>query len=343
MKYADIIKDIKVNKYEKIYTFYGKETYLIDKLIKKFKESLNSAFIDFNFSIIDGSQTSVDEIISSLETIPFMDDRKIIVIKNLEILTNKKKNFTQQDEEEICEYIKNTPEHAILIFASYSDIDKRKKFSKELGKHGILLNCNKLDNNELIKWSQKRFKKENVQIDNSTLNYFLNNLDYQNKNSDKTLRDVENEIIKITSFVGSGKKVSTSDVDDLSSKKIENDIFKLIDFIGNKNGSEAIKIFNDMVVKGESPLMVLSMISRQFKIIIQAKALSSKGESENIIAKSLGIHPYVIKKALIQSRKFDNVTIIRLQNELLTADYSIKNGLKKDILALEIIISKFCI
>ncbi|CAH2214143.1 DNA polymerase III subunit delta [Tepidibacter aestuarii] len=343
MKYGDIIKDIKANKYQKVYTFYGKETYLIDGLIKKFKESLNSAFIDFNFSTIDGGQTSLDEIISSLETIPFMDDRKIIVVKNFEILTGKKKNFTQQDEEEICEYIKNTPDHAILIFVVYSDIDKRKKFSKELGKHGILLNCNKLDNNELLKWARKKFKDENVEIDSSTLNYFLNNLDYQNKNSDKTLSDVENEIIKVTSFVGSGKKASVKDVDELSSKKIENDIFKLIDFIGNKNASEAIKILNDMIVKGESPLMVLSMISRQFKIIMQAKALNRKGNPEGVIAKSLAIHPYVIKKALIQSKKFDNPTIIRLQNELLEADYSIKNGLKKDILALEIIISKFCL
>ncbi|MCT4507207.1 MAG: DNA polymerase III subunit delta [Tepidibacter sp.] len=343
MKYGDIIKDIKINKYEKIYTFYGKETYLIDKLIKKFKEGLNSAFIDFNFSTIDGSQTSLDEIISSLETIPFMDDRKIIVIKNFELLTNKKKNFTQKDEEEFCEYIKNTPDYSILIFVNYSDIDKRKKFSKELGKSGILLNCNKLDNNELFKWAQKRFKKENVEIERPTLNYFLNNIDYQNKNSDKTLSDIENEIIKVTSFVGSGKKVSISDVDKLSSKKIENDIFKLIDFIGNKNASEAIKILNDMIVKGESPLMVLSMISRQFKIIIQAKELNQKGNPEGVISKSLAIHPYVIKKALIQSRKFDNNAIIKLQNELLKADYSIKNGLKRDVLALEIIISKFCI
>ncbi|WP_099187366.1 DNA polymerase III subunit delta [Tepidibacter mesophilus] len=342
MKYGDIIKNIKVNKFEKIYTFYGKERYLIDELIKKFKKSLNSTFVDFNFSTIDGNQTSLDEIISSLETIPFMDDRKVVVIKNFELLTNKKKNFTQQDEDEICEYIKNTPDHAILIFAIYSDIDKRKKFTKELGKYGTVLNCNKLDNNELLKWAQKRFKKENVDIDNSTLNYFLNNIDYQNKNSDKTLSDVENEIMKITSFVGQGKKASISDVDELSSKKTENDIFKLIDFIGNKNASEAIKIFNDMIVKGESPLMILSMISRQFKIIMQSKLLNGKGDTEHVIAKSLGIHPYVIKKALIQSKKFDNTSIIRLQNELLEADYSIKSGLKKDILALEIIISKFC-
>ena len=59
------------------YLFYGKEYYLIENAIKVIKSTLNDGMIDFNLDNIDGKETSLDELISSVETLPFMDDRKI--------------------------------------------------------------------------------------------------------------------------------------------------------------------------------------------------------------------------------------------------------------------------
>ncbi|MDO7204120.1 hypothetical protein Q5M85_08170 [Paraclostridium bifermentans] len=64
--------------------------------------------------------------------------------------------------------------------------------------------------------------------------YFIEQEGYGDKNSEKTLSDLENEINKIASFVGKGNNVTKAIIDKLSQKKVENDIFKLIDEIGNK-------------------------------------------------------------------------------------------------------------
>ena len=77
MKYKDIVYNIKDKNFEKIYLLYGKEHYLIDNAIKLFRESLNESMIDFNLETIDGKETTLDQLLSSIETLPFMDERKI--------------------------------------------------------------------------------------------------------------------------------------------------------------------------------------------------------------------------------------------------------------------------
>ena len=91
MKYKDIVYNIKDKNFEKIYLLYGKEHYLIDNAIKLFRESLNESMIDFNLEIIDGKETTLDQLLSSIETLPFMDERKIVIVKDFELLTKSKK------------------------------------------------------------------------------------------------------------------------------------------------------------------------------------------------------------------------------------------------------------
>jgi len=96
MKYKDIVYNIKDKNFEKIYLLYGKEHYLIDNAIKLFRESLNESMIDFNLEIIDGKETTLDQLLSSIETLPFMDERKIVIVKDFELLTKSKKFLRQR-------------------------------------------------------------------------------------------------------------------------------------------------------------------------------------------------------------------------------------------------------
>ena len=139
------------------------------------------------------------------------------------------------------------------------------------------------------------------------------------------MSDLENEII-----------------DQLSHKKVENDIFKLIDYIGQKNSSDAMKILNDMLYEGESVFGIFSMIARQFKVIMQVRQLQIQGHSSKGIAERLKLHPFVVGKALKQTKNFSDEIIIDILNSILESDFKIKNGLVRDTLSIEMLISKYC-
>ena len=249
MNYKDIINDIKNRNIKNTYLFYGKEYYLIENAIKEIKLTLNDGMIDFNLDIIDGREIALDQLISSIETLPFMDDRKIVILKDFELLKGKKKNFSDEDEKYFTEYIDNIPQTTTLVFIVYGDIDKRKSLVKKISKNGIVFNCDKLSDMDLFKWVKKKFDNKNVLIDNAQIMYFINQEGYLDKSSEKTLSDLENEINKISSFVG---------------------------------------------------------------------------------------------KALKQTKNFSDEVIIDILNSILESDFKIKNGLVRDTLSIEMLISKYC-
>ena len=342
MDYKDIIRNIKNKNFSNIYLLHGREYYLIDNAIKTFKESLNESMIDFNLDVIDGKEIFPNQLLSSIETLPFMDDKKITIVKDFELLKGKRKNFTEGDEKYFIDYLDNISESTVLVFIVYGEVDKRKKIVKKIQEKGIVFNCDKISDMDLFKWTKRKFESFGSIIENSQVMYFIESQGYRDKNSDKTLSDLENEIIKISSFVGKDNKVSNEVIDRLSQKKIENDIFKLIDYIGEKNSSSAMKILNDMIQEGESVLGIFAMISRQFKIVMQVKQLQVQGSSVNDIGKKLNLRQFVVNKALKQSRNFSDEIIIDMLNFILENDFKIKNGLIKDTLAVEILVSKYC-
>ena len=342
MNYKDIISDIKNRNLKNAYIFYGKEYYLIENAIKEIKSTLNDGMIDFNLDVIDGKETTLDQLISSIETLPFMDDKKVVILKDFELLKGKKKNFTDEDEKYFTDYVDNIPSTTTLVLVVYGDIDKRKSLVKKVSKNGVVFNCDKLSDMDLFKWVKKKFETNKVIIDNAQIMYFIDQEGYRDKNSEKTLSDLENEINKISSFVGKENRVTNDIIDQLSQKKVENDIFKLIDYVGQKNSSDAMKILSDMLYEGESVFGIFSMIARQFKVIMQVRQLQLQGHSSKSIADRLKLHPFVVGKALKQTKNFSDEIIIDILNAILESDFKIKNGLVRDTLAIEMLISKYC-
>lgn len=342
MDYRDIIEEMKKNNFERVYLFYGKEYYLLENLIKVLKSGLNESMLDFNFDVIDGKEVQLDQLISSIETFPFMDERKVVIVKDFEIFTGNKKNFTDTDEKYLIERLDNIPETTVLAFVVYGDIDKRKSIYKKINKVGKVFECKKLDGMDLFKWVKREFGRLGVNIENSTIAYFIEQLGYRDKNSGMTLTDVKNEIFKMGSYTGENKTITNEIVDKLSPRKVENNIFKMIDNIGMKNAAVALKIFKDMVFDGEPVLRIMSLISRQFRIILKVKDMQKYNIKIKEIASTLGLQEFVVKNASKQGANFSDEKLSEIMNYILESEYRIKNGLIGDEAAIEILIGKYC-
>lgn len=338
MEYKDIIKDIKLKNYKNIYLFYGKEFFLIDNVLKIIKE--NVEMIDFNLDILE--ETTLENLTFSIETMPFMEDKKIVIVKNFELFKSKRNNFSKKDETYLLDYIKNISEYTVLVFVFYGDIDHNNIFLKELKKEAVVFKCDKPSDTDLFKWVKKRFNQNEVHIDIPQITYFIENSGYREKNTTKTLEDLSNEINKICSNVGKNNKVTNNDIDNLSQRKIENDIFKLVDAIGNKKGNKVLKILNDMLDEGEEILRILPMIYRQFIMIIKIKDLNEKKYSYKEISKKCNIKEFMVSKIIKQEKNFSYDLVIKILNDISDIDYKIKTSYSNSKLLLETFISKYC-
>ena len=203
--------------------------------------------------------------------------------------------------------------------------DERKKIVKALKKEATVVECNQVSNmNQFI---QELFK--NYRISQEDINLFQ-------KRVGNHLELLEQEAEKLKIAAIEDKMITTELIDDLTVQTIDLDIFSLIEAIVNKQKEKAMTMLDEMIKRGEEPIMILIMLANQFRIIYQAKELYQKGYTEKNIASMLNIHPFRIKKALEKGRMFPSDILLTYLKQLAELDYQIKNGEMNKRLGLEL-------
>ncbi|MBI5750272.1 MAG: DNA polymerase III subunit delta, partial [Nitrospinae bacterium] len=82
MNYIELIKNIEKGWLNPLYLFYGDEGFLIDEAVKKMVSVIvEPSNKDFNLEILRGSETSYAEIINKAQTLPFMGERRAVIVK----------------------------------------------------------------------------------------------------------------------------------------------------------------------------------------------------------------------------------------------------------------------
>ncbi|MGV8145674.1 MAG: DNA polymerase III subunit delta [Alkaliphilus sp.] len=343
MSYKEVLKDIKLKQTGNLYLFYGEEIYLLEETIKLMKQHvLTPDFESMNLSVIEGKSFTVNKLIDACETLPFMSDRKMVIIKDSEVFHGKKKVLSEKEEKKLIEYMRDMPEFTCLIFHEGSTIDARRKLAKEIKKNGKIVQFGKLSEGELSKWIGKRIKMQKKNINQNELVYLISQFDYFGKNAEQSMLDIRNEINKLTSYMGETVDVKKEQINDVISLKFQNDIFKLLDAISSKNLEESLKRLIYMLSEGEPVMKLMFMLSKQVKNILVVKELLDEGYSSKLIASKTKIHPFIVSKHMAQCRFFSASKLRELLSYSIKMDSSIKSGKLAERLAIELLVVEMC-
>ncbi|KAB3530734.1 DNA polymerase III subunit delta [Alkaliphilus serpentinus] len=342
INYQDLLKQIKANSLGGLYLIYGEEPYLMEDSVKRIiKHLISPDFIELNYTNLIGKDISVSTLIDACETLPFMADKKLVMVKDFEVLQGKKK-LSDEEEEELIKYLEGLPDTTCLVFYGLPSVDSRRKLVKAIGKYGEVVQINKLKDKELETWIIKYFQKRGKTLPQKDSMTLVSNLDYIGRNATQSLLDIENEMNKIIAYVGDKERIEMQDIEDISVFKHQSDIFKLLDAIGAKNLKEAMVGVTDILDGGETVFKLMATIVNQTKNILMVKLLMEEGYNSKMIATKIGIHPYVASKAATHSKGFTVSRLKELLNKALEMEYMIKSGKINDRLAFEILIMELC-
>jgi len=308
-----------------IYLLYGKINYLIEKNLKKI---IDDSHID-NMNIIkyDLEQDTISKVINEANSMSLFEDKKIIIVYNSYIFTGSTKKNIEHNIEELEQYFNNINSDTILIFIVNNEkLDERKKITKLVKKIGNVKEYNNVDNISVVKDLFEDYK-----ISTDLIKYLIERV-----GDDIPLLYKEIEKIKI--YKNSDKTIIKEDIDNLTVKSLEINNFKLIDAIISKNKSLAYELYTERIKLNEEPIAIVIAIANQIRIMYQVKQLYLNGYTENDIAKSLNIHPYRVKLAAQNSRKYTEQLLIDYLKQLADLDINIKNGNVDKNLGLELFI-----
>ncbi|HKL41233.1 MAG TPA: DNA polymerase III subunit delta [Clostridia bacterium] len=315
MYYTKLIKEFNNGEFDNTYLFHGEEQYIIDNLINYLIDQVDPVYRDFNVKLLDWEKNEIEDILSNLETLPFMGDHTFTVVNNVDKM-NKELDDTGINQ--LKKYLKSPNESSVLIFLA-RNIDKRKKMYKALKKHSRIEEFRKLNNNELNKWINKYLSDHDKKIKSQTLNYLIQSYGYLNKNSDIDLYYITQSLEKIIGY-SDKKEITREVIDKFVEQPIENNIFLLTDALLNSNVEQALNILNLMDEKGEPLILVLFMIIKQFRTIFKIKILTESGLTAKVASKTIGIHPYAGEKAYNQCKKINYHQLRKLMEISIATD-----------------------
>jgi len=151
-------------------------------------------------------------------------------------------------------------------------------------------------------------------------------------------RHLVTEIEKLVTHAGGKRAVNVADVETLVAEVKEATIFQLVDAVASHNGKQGIDLFHTLLDKGESPIYILAMITRQFRMLLQVKEMSAAGATQGEMQGKLQMHSFVLGKVGGQARNFTMERLEAIYRRLAEVDAGIKRGRLEPVLALDMLV-----
>lgn len=302
-----------------VYALYGTINYLI-------KKQLDKIIIDNETDDIcrlDLETTNINNVVNVASSISLFSLKKIVIVNNAYIFTGKKSD----DTTELEKYLNNINQNTILIFIVNNEkLDERKKITKLVKKIGNVKEYNSADTISIV---NDLFDNYNISQEN--VKYLIDRIG-------DNIELISSEIEKIKIYKNNDLNITKDDIDKLTTKSLEVNNFKLIDAIITKNKNLAFELYNERIKLNEEPIAIIIALANQIRIMYQVKELYASGYTENDIAKELEIHPYRVKLAIQNGRKYDSKLLLNYLYKLANLDINIKSSNVDKNLGLELFI-----
>ena len=320
-----INEDIKNQSLKQVYLLYGEEDYLK----KNYRDKLKAAFLPqedkMNYAYFEGKNIDPMEIIGLAETMPFFADLRLIVVEN--------SGFFKNACQELADYMKEPAETVRFIFVE-QQIDKRGRLYKAVEKLGRAVEMKVQDEKSLLPWIGGKVRKEHKQIKESTARYLLSKV-----GTDMTCLDQELE--KLFSYTMEEQEITIGHIDDICTPQLLDKVFSMVEAVALKQQKKALDYYYDLLALRESPMKILYLLVRQFRILLDTKFLVKGGASKSLVSSELSVAPFVADKYMSQCRSFTENTLKEILEEGASLEEMVKTGRLNDRMSVELFIVKY--
>lgn len=318
-----------------LHVVYGEVPELVDKesdqLIESYLEKEPKD--DFNFVKYNLYDTELNTIMEEAMTLPFFSDKKVVLVQNSYIFTGEKiAKEKQPNLEEFIRFLENYDGQTLIVFqVNAVKLDERKKVVKQLKKYASLKKVEQFTEQEMKTWIQQELHEQFKDIKQDALDTLigLTGIHY---------RIVQQELEKIVLFIGDQPTITKKDVQTIVNRSLEQNVFLLTEYIQKGQKDRAIQLMKDLIQLKEEPIKLLALITSNYRLYYQSLILSQKGYSQQQIAKTVGVHPYRVKLALQQCRKYQLHQLLEIINACAETDYKLKSSYMDKVLILELFI-----
>ena len=325
-----------------LYILYGLDDFSLDQAMEEIKADLGDREMVATSTIsLEGKHLTLSELRNKCDAAPFLSSHRLVIVDGLlgrfEVKQSRPRSGRGKsgnglgEWEGLASYIEQMPETTVLVLVD-GEVRGPNLLLKKLSPLAEVRTFPLLRGRDLKAWIKRRVEEEGGDIAPQAVNLLAELIGGD-------LWAMNGEIQKLLLY-SQERPISEDDVRQLVSHVQEANIFALVDAVAEGRTELAQRILHRLYDDGVAPIYILVMITRQFRLIAQAKDLGP-GLSRLQIQDRLGLkQSYVVDKTLGQAKLYDFEGVKRAYDKLLETDSAIKTGKYSDKLALELLVTE---
>jgi DNA polymerase-3 subunit delta len=336
-----------------LYLLHGTDEFTRSEELGKLKQKLGDpTVVSLNTTVLDGRKMTLAALVQTCDALPFMAKRRLVIVENFWSRFEPAEGSKSKEKppkapasdtalvKGLLEYLPRLPETTGLVFVESRSLHKANPafnaVPSDQKKTAYVKEFNPPEEGELGRWVERRMKAKGGEIMPQAAQELA-------RFTGGDLRQLDQELDKLWAHANFARPVSITDVHNLVNATQTDNVFALVDAIGLRQRERAMRVLHELLEAGAAPAYLLTMIERQFRILLQVKDMQARGCSSAEMQKTLGIrHSFIIDKSVRQAQNFSMATLESIYGRLADVEQKIKTGEIEDLLALDLLVIELC-
>jgi DNA polymerase-3 subunit delta len=331
----------------RFYLLHGLDEFAIAGFVDDLKRQMGDpSTATLNTTLLDGRSVNLSQVQAVCGALPFLAEHRLVIVEGwLTRLLSRGEGEAEEAEPArggaaakeaqaaLAAYLEEQPDTAWMVLVEKRELPEKNPVLKAAaGRPWAVVRKFDLPTGEaLLKWVQARAKAEGGGFTREAAQALAE--------AEGDPRALGQEIAKLITYVGQQRPVEVGDVHALTPAGGEARIFNFVDHLGQRQGRLALRELHQLLER-EEPLYVLGMITRQYRLLLQAKELLDGRATEEDVAQALRLHPYPAGKVCAQTRSYNLAALERIYHRLLECDVDIKTGRAEPAAALDTLVAE---
>ncbi len=295
-----------------LYVVHGDEAFLKRHVVRALiKRALGDDADMQTVSAYAGDKASFAEVFDDLDTVPFFDPKRVVLVENADPFITKYRG-------ELEARLKHVPETGLLILDAKTWAGNT-RLAKMIDNSATIA-CKAPATQYLAKWCSDwcaaHYQKQ-IAADAAKL---------LTEMVDPEMGLLDQELLKLSIYVGAKPRIEFTDVDKLVGNNRAQDIWKIFDAISAGNVKEALAIVNRLFDQGEEPMRIVGAMSFQLRKLALATRLTTQGVSLGAAVAQAGVPPFGLRAAENQIRHLGRRRLDRLYDWLLQINLDLRGN-----------------
>jgi len=302
---------------------YGEDIYRAHKQLAKLRAQAEAAKKPQYVEVFDAEDCGVNDVMAAIGS-GSLFGKKFIILKD------PLSRWSTDDQRLLRDRLETLPEDATLVVFERGEFKKTTVLWKLLSSQENAKEFAVLDAGHLVPAAQKLAASLGIVINSAALH------DLGARTGPDFWR-IESELQKLSAFT-KGKEIAVEHVEQLTPDVSDPNIFATIDAITTGDRQKAIAQLHEYLSLREDEMYLASMITYQFRNVMQVKYLREQGAQKNEIQKQTGLHPFVVDKSIGIARNFSMQELKVIYQKLTDLDVALKTGDVEPTVALDMLV-----